>query len=81
MKFVDTTPPEIRSTIEDLVRLAERHKVTVCGFAFGSEPPFMMNFGNCSDYGDIELYTELCSIAEDKRRKGLSVKIIPPVVQ
>jgi hypothetical protein len=82
MKFEDNIPPEIKTEIEDLVRSAKRLGVVVCGFAFSSEPkPFMMNFGSCSDYGDIALYTELCSIADEKRRQGLAIKIVPPVVQ
>lgn len=82
MKIKDETPPEIRAAIEDLVRLAYKHKVVVCGFAFASEPaPFMMNFGSCSDYSSIGLYTALCSIAEEKMRSGLAIKIVPPVVQ
>jgi hypothetical protein len=74
-------PPEVQSIIEDLIRTAEKYKIVVAGFAFGAEPPCIMNFGNCSDYGDIELYAELCSISDDKRRKGYAVKITPERIQ
>ena len=77
----DLTPIEVRTAIEDLVRLAAKHKMVVAGFAFGADPPCMTNFGNCSDAGDIELYAELCSIAEDKRRRGLARTINPGMVQ
>jgi hypothetical protein len=80
--MVDNTPPEIRSALEDLVRLAKAKNVVVVGFAFSSEPePFMMNFGSCSDYDDSALYAELCSIAAEKKRNGMVVKIVPPTVQ
>lgn len=71
--YNDLMPLEVRQSIEDLIRLATKHKMIVAGFAFGSEPPCMTNFGNCSDMGDIELYAELCSIADGKRRQGLSI--------
>lgn len=74
-------PAEVQSLIEELIRTAEKHKIVVAGFAFGAEPACLMNFGNCSDYGDIELYTELCSISDDKRRKGLARKITPGRIQ
>ena len=74
-------PAEVQVIIEDLIRTAEKHKIVVAGFAFGAEPPCLMNFGNCSDYGDIELYAELCSISDDKRRKGQNVKINPGRIQ
>lgn len=82
MKIADNMPLDIKSSIEDLVRLAYERGIAVCGFAFSSEPaPFMMNFGSCSDYGDIALYTELCSIADEKRRAGMAVKITPTRIQ
>ncbi len=84
MKFADNVPLDVRSAIGDLVRMAHDRGFTVCGFAFASDletGPFMMNFGNCSDYGEIELYQELCSIADEKRRQGMVRAITPTVVQ
>jgi hypothetical protein len=70
----NNVPLEVQAIIEDLIRTADKHKIVVAGFVVGAEPPCLMNFGNCSDYGDIELYTELCNICDDKRRKGLVVR-------
>lgn len=61
---------EVLQAIENLMRVATRHKVVVCGFAFGAEPPLLSNFGNCTDAGDIRLYTRLVLMCEEKRAKG-----------
>jgi len=74
-------PAEVQAAIEDLLRLAAQHKVVVAGFAFCADPASFVNFGNCSDSGDIALYAELCSIADDKVRKGEVRNINPGMVQ
>lgn len=81
MKIEDHTPPEVKTAIEDLVRLCGHHKVAIAGFAFGAEPPFMVNFGTVSDCDDIRLYTQLCEMTEYKKRRGLTIGIKPGMIQ
>lgn len=77
----DAMPEAVRLAIEELVRVAYQHKIAVAGFAFAAEPACMANFGTCTDAGDIALYAELCSMADEKRRKGMSITINPGMVQ
>ncbi len=60
----------VQAAVEDLLRLATRHKVVVCGFAFAGDPPLIVNFGNCSDSHTIKLYETLVTMCEEKRKSG-----------
>ena len=60
----------VQKAIEDLLRLAGRSKVAVCGFAFAAEPPMIVNFGNCTDAHDLKLYSTLVKMCEEKRKHG-----------
>ena len=63
----------IQKAVEELLRLATRHKVVVCGFAFAGEPPFIVNFGNCSDAHSLKLYESLVKTCDEKRAAGLAI--------
>jgi hypothetical protein len=63
---------DVQLAIENLIRVATRHKAIVVGFAFSSEP-FIMNFGNCKDAHELKLYERLVELCEEKRKKGQSV--------
>jgi len=61
----------VHTAVEELLRLANRHKVVICGFAFAGDPePMVVNFGNCSDSHKIELYEALVKLCDEKRRTG-----------
>lgn len=66
----------VQKAVEDLLRLAARHKIVVCGFAFAGDPPMIVNFGNCSDAHTLELYERLVHICEEKRASGQAVSSI-----
>ena len=66
---------KVQKAIEDLLRLATRHKIVVCGFAFGSEPPMITNFGNCADAHSPSLYERLTKMCEERRAAGQAEKI------
>ena len=61
---------KIQNEIENLLRLASRHKVAVAGFAFAADPPMIVNFGNCTDAHTLRLYEMLVKMCEDRRAKG-----------
>lgn len=61
----------IHTAIEEILRLATRYKVVVCGFAFAGDPePMVVNFGNCTDAHKLELYEALVKMCDDKRATG-----------
>jgi hypothetical protein len=64
---------EIQKMIEDLLRVATRNKIVVAGFAFSGEPPYVSNFGNCSDSHSLKLYETLVGICEGKRKAGKAI--------
>ncbi len=72
---------EVQVALEYLLRTAEKHNAFVAGFMFSSEPMLFTNFGNCSDCGDIKLYTKLCNLADEKKEAGLVHKQIISSVQ
>lgn len=64
----------VHTAVEELLRLANRHKVVICGFAFAGDPePMVVNFGNCTDAHKLELYESLVKLCEEKRAKGQSI--------
>ena len=69
-----TPEQEVQHLIEALIRTAQRHKITVVGFAFSMEHPMIVNFGNCNDAHKIELYERLVEICDAKRSKGQAIK-------
>jgi len=66
----------VQLAVEDLLRLATRHKVVVCGFAFAGDPPMVVNFGNCSDAHTLKLYETLVNMCEEKRAKGQAISSV-----
>jgi hypothetical protein len=61
----------VHTAVEELLRLANRHKVVICGFAFAGDPePMVVNFGNCTDAHKLELYESLVKLCDDKRATG-----------
>ena len=66
---------KVQTAIEDLLRLAKRHSIVVCGFAFGGEPAMLTNFGNRTDAGSLALYEGLVKLCESKRSKGEAIAI------
>lgn len=66
----------IQKAVEDLLRLATRHKIVVCGFAFAGDPPMIVNFGNCSDAHKIELYEKLVEMCDEKRKQGQAISSV-----
>lgn len=64
----------IQLMIEELLRVANRHKIVIAGFAIAAEPAMVVNFGNCTDCHKYELYEQLCALAEGQREKGLAKK-------
>jgi hypothetical protein len=64
----------VHTAVEELLRLANRHKVVICGFALAGDPePMVVNFGNCTDAHKLELYESLVKLCDDKRAKGQSI--------
>ena len=61
---------DVQLAIEDLLRLAKRRGIIVCGFAFGYKPFMMTNFGNCNDAADLRLYEMLVRYCDDQRKQG-----------
>lgn len=54
---------EVMNLLENIIRVGRRNNIIVAGFAFSIESPMMLvNFGNCSDCGDIRLYERLVSL-------------------
>jgi DNA-binding ferritin-like protein (Dps family) len=72
---MSTAYEEVQLALENLIRVASRHKAFVAGFAFSAEP-FLISFGNCSDVHEIKLYERLVELCEEKRKKGQSVRHI-----
>lgn len=66
----------VQKAVEDLLRLATRYKIVVCGFAFAGDPPMVVNFGNCSDAHTLELYERLVQICEEKRASGQAISSV-----
>ncbi len=66
----------VQTAVEELLRLATRHKVVICGFAFAGDPPFIVNFGNCSDAHTLKLYETLVEMCEEKRKAGKAISSI-----
>lgn len=63
---------ELIETANQLVRLCHKHGAFVSGFIWGMNPPLVLSFGNCQEQHDASalrnLYAELCSLTEEKRR-------------
>jgi hypothetical protein len=75
-------PDEVRAALENLIQVAQKHKVKIAGFAMRYEiSPFILNFGNVSDMGKLALYELLCEMADDKKAKGLAQHLRIGMVQ
>jgi hypothetical protein len=66
----------VQSEIEELLRLMNRLKVTICGFAFSVDPPMIINFGNCPDAHTLKLYETLVKTCDERRNSGSSISSI-----
>jgi hypothetical protein len=72
---IQETPEQVRTAIENLLRVAKRNGVIIAGFAFGAKDGTrqITNFGNCTDCHKLSLYELLCKECEEKRAKGLVI--------
>lgn len=73
----DEATQEIMQLGESILRLASKHKIMFCGFAFRKDPPFMMNLSNCTkDASRVpETYRAIADILEEKERSNLVRKV------
>ena len=70
---------DVKFAIEHLLVTAKKQKILIAGFAFSSEPPMIMNFGNCSDCGEAHVFARLCAISSEKIKAGkVQIENIPP---
>ena len=74
-------PLEVQTAAENLLRVANRHKVIVAGYLFGLTPPFVVNVGNCVDSGELRLYQMLCEMHEKSKVASAVVHIPVTEVQ
>ena len=65
----------VQFAIEDLLRLAKRRGIIVCGFAFTDNPPAIINFGNCADASELKLYELLTETCKVQRGRGMVNKV------
>lgn len=63
-------PEQTKLALNYLIQTAASEGVTVAGFAFKVDPPVLINFGNCTDSGDLKLYESLCGLASEKKASG-----------
>ena len=75
MSDTEKNNQDIQFALEDLLRLAKRRGIVVCGFAFGTDPPSMINFGTCHDAGDLRLYEALCKFHESNKDRVNHVRV------
>lgn len=61
---------EVMNLLENVIRVARRNNIIVAGFAFALEPAMLVNFGNCSDCGDIRLYEKFVSLRNEQLKHG-----------
>ena len=66
-------PDSVQQALRYLIQTAAEEGVTICGFAFKSEPAAITSFGNCPDKADIKLYEFLCKLTDQKHAEGLVV--------
>jgi hypothetical protein len=66
-------PDKTQAALEHLLRMASEEKVTVAGFAFCKEPICILNFGNCPDADDIQLFRMLCAVVDGQKQKGQAI--------
>lgn len=67
---------EIRAAAEYLIKTVNDRGLGVVGFIFGElddKTPLVMNFGNCKDADNPELYEELTSMCNEKRALGKAI--------
>jgi hypothetical protein len=75
--MADLLPPDTRDALEHLIRVATQDKVIVAGFAFSvGDAFFLLNFGNCTDHGDVRLYEELCRMKDEGVRTN-KIVVLP----
>lgn len=64
---------EVMNLLENIIRVGRRNNIIVAGFAFSIESPMLVNFGNCSDCGDIRLYEKLVNLRNAQIKNGLEI--------
>lgn len=76
-------PEQTKLALNYLIQTAASEGVTIAGFAFRVTPPCLINFGNCSDSGDLKLYESLCGLASEKKasEKKASGQVFTETVQ
>lgn len=68
-------PDNVRLALEHLIQIADESGVIVAGFAFAKNGAFIINFGNCSDHGDVRLFERLCELRENSVANGTAFKM------
>lgn len=63
-------PESVQIALEHLLQVSSEASVVVAGFVFHREGKFIVNFGNCSDHGDVKLFEELCRIRDESLVSG-----------
>ena len=59
---------EIKLAVETMLRACERNNVAFLGFAFGVDPPIIVEFGNVTEKGEQfrELLNKLCDMVQER---------------
>lgn len=67
---------EIKTALEDLLKICQRNNAAFCGFVFGTDPPLLVRFSNVKETGSsfTQLLVQLNDFAEDKAEKGAVIK-------
>lgn len=71
----DNVPDNLKMAIEHLIQVGMAEGIVVAGFAFHKEGHFIINFGNCSDHGDLRLFEELCRMKDESIADGNFVSL------
>jgi hypothetical protein len=61
---------KIKKQINDLILAAKYANIYIAGFAFSTDPPIFINFGNCADAGELRLYRILCDFRDKQLVRG-----------
>lgn len=62
---------EVKMAIEDMLRACGHNNMLFCGFAYGADPPIIIEFGNVTEKGDDfrKLLNSLCDLVEEPQRE------------
>lgn len=65
---------EVDAAARYFIQVAKKHKAHVAGFVWGSDPLIVFNFGTCDDMSSPKLYTALCSLVEEGKQRGTTIR-------